>query len=227
MKKALNIDDNKWTKIRQHGYLYKIHNGNNNMVYVGSTVDLMIARLKKHVKDFVKFIDNNESNFMTSFYILAHNEHDSCVMEQIGEMYNYNLIDLHREESEYIMKTRNAVNMSLPDMSITHCLCGEEINRAAFHNHVSSEEHLKYLDSLEHKGYIKGNGKICISKFHKLLNTLDQNKKELYLIHNKDFFEELTKRNKANEGRIMKIIFNDIMNKIDAETKHQCNNPTC
>jgi hypothetical protein len=102
-----NNNENKYAR----GKIYKIVDYTNDNIYIGSTIEPILAqRLAKHIRSYKSYL-NGKQHFLTSFKILENDNYDIQLIE------NYpcdSKDELHQREGYYI-KTIDCVNKNIPN----------------------------------------------------------------------------------------------------------------
>jgi len=90
------------------GYIYKIVSPYTKKVYIGSTNACCIqSRYNRHVQDYVAYLNERTTNYLTSFEILKYPEHKVVLVE---EMEVENAEELKRKEGIHQKYTSHVVN---------------------------------------------------------------------------------------------------------------------
>jgi len=145
-----------------NGKIYKIASPCHHLVYVGSTIQTLKQRLKKHESCYKQYLKNNYA-YMTSFEILKKNCYEIILLEEI--LCN-DRTELYKRERYYIEKN-NCCNKYIPSKNNKEyyqdniekikeqknkqffCPCGGRFTRTNKSHHEHTIKHLIYLESIK------------------------------------------------------------------------------
>lgn len=148
----------------QKGKIYKLWSPSQNLVYYGSTAQLLCQRIADHKKHYNKF-KNNNYHYVTAFKIL---ECEDYKMELIEEYPCNNREQLAKKEGEYI-KNNECVNK---------CIAGRTEKEYYQDNKEIIKERSKNY-ALNHKEYK--------AEYYKKYSKDNKEKKKIY---NKNYYQE-------------------------------------
>ena len=93
----------------QKGKIYKIWSPSKNLVYYGSTIETISARLAKHIYSYKYYNEDNTKRYYSSYLVL---ECEDYKIELVEEYPCNNKQQLSKKEGEYI-KANECVNMQI------------------------------------------------------------------------------------------------------------------
>jgi hypothetical protein len=93
----------------QKGKIYKIWSPSKNLVYYGSTIETISARLAKHKSQYKAYTNDNAKLYVSSYLVL---ECEDYKIELIEDYPCNNKEQLHKREGDYI-KNNECVNMQI------------------------------------------------------------------------------------------------------------------
>jgi hypothetical protein len=120
----------------QNAKIYKIVDNTNYNVYVGSTCKTLNERLKKHLSDHKRYLNNKRNDNISSFEILKNND------------YKIELIELYpcNDKNELLIKERYWTNQEIN--------CINKVKNQGIWNEIGKREYDKEYRELN-KEYIK------------------------------------------------------------------------
>jgi len=95
----------------QKGKIYRLWSPSQNIIYIGSTTQVLSQRLGGHLKEKRTYDKDNTKKHMTSFLVL---ECEDYKIELLEEYACNNKQQLEKKESEYI-RNNDCVNKVIPD----------------------------------------------------------------------------------------------------------------
>jgi hypothetical protein len=150
-----------------HGKVYKIVCNITNLIYIGSTIKSICARLAIHKYHYQKYLEG-KSNYVTSFEIIKNGNYNIFLVENVSYS---NKKDLRAKERYYI-ETLDCVNKNIP------CQTKKEYYGKYYEkNHDKIRDRMK-IYRIEHKDQTKEYKKLYKEKNREKLNIYRNTKFE-------------------------------------------------
>lgn len=86
--------------------IYTIRSHQTNKYYIGSTTQSLSRRLSEHIRDYKKYLVNNDNKYMSSYEILQYNDY---YIELLISYPCNSRDELHRKEGELIRQYKSDV----------------------------------------------------------------------------------------------------------------------
>ena len=99
LNKCKNIQADGTFKKYEFGKVYMITNGENNLIYIGSTYRPLSYRFSIHKYNFKKYTNNNTGCYMSAYDVLRY---QNCEIELIENVNCNSRKDLQNREKHYI-----------------------------------------------------------------------------------------------------------------------------
>ena len=90
----------------QNSKIYKLYSPSKNIVYIGSTTQILCKRLVEHLSKYKAYKNDNSKNYLTSFLVL---DCEDYKIELLEDYACNNKQQLEKKEGEYI-KNNECVN---------------------------------------------------------------------------------------------------------------------
>jgi hypothetical protein len=143
-------------KSYQNGKIYCIRSFQTDLIYIGSTTQLLSKRFSLHKRNYNCW-KNNKANYITSFELL---KYDDCYIELLEDYSCNSNNELQRREGQLIREIEKVVNKFIPGRTNAEykfdnrdkirkkiqCECGGHhlYNHTA--RHLKTNKHKKYID---------------------------------------------------------------------------------
>ena len=164
-----------------NGNIYKLVSNDSNLIYIGSCVCSLKARLCKHKTDYKRYIEGKETQYRTANDIIKDNNYNIILIKNINFIYNddikyKNLRLLEGAEQLKYYNNKNYILVNKDRAGRTD----KEYNKVYYYNNIEKIKKYNYI--YNKKNYIKNNK-----------NILKQ-KKEYYILNKKKITEEQNRK---------------------------------
>jgi len=153
----------------ENGKVYCIRSHATVGCYVGSTTQQLSKRFHEHKKTYIKWCENNNLKYTSSFKVLEHGV-DDCYIELIENVSCNDKNELERREGEIMRITDNCVNKNILGRT------NEE--RKEWKKEWKEDNKEKYLEY--HKNYYNNN-KDKMKAQIKITDNINKDKRKEYL----------------------------------------------
>ena len=170
----------------ENGKIYKLYSPSKNIVYIGSTTQLLCKRLSKHLGDYKQYINDNTKTYYTSFMVL---ECEDYKIELIEDYKCNNRQQLEQKEGEYIRNNiccnKNIVGRTIKEYYETNKEYFRALNKKNYETNKQqiTERHKKYYEDNKEKD--KERRKIYAEEYNKKNREKIKERNRQYYLLNK------------------------------------------